>query len=78
MLLSPTENTSAEISITCLTFNSVTLWYHTTLPCQTHYLWLVWHVRTYLAQLSAVISGAGSGMWELTNQSRLGIQEGEP
>ena len=40
---------------------------------------LVWHIRIVLARLPCVASGAaGSGMFELSNQSRLsGWKEGQ-
>ena len=65
-------------------FNSVTLWHHTASPCHTCVqLYTEIHGRTEdtwrlkTRQSWSETQLAGSGMCVLTNQGRLGIQEGD-
>ena len=63
------------ISLAC---NSVTLWHHSRSPCL-HILCLaasLAYKNWFSTATLFVISSAGSGMGDLTNQSRPGIQEG--
>ena len=67
-LLSPTENKLLKRLVSSPT----SLWHHTMSPCHTVCI-------NYASQLfcknSVVVCSAGSGMCELTNQSRLCIRE---
>ena len=58
------------------TFNSVTLWHHrVTHLHNTCTYQRVWNDEVISHSCSAGVSGVSSGMCELTNQRRLGIQE---